>query len=89
MHRSKIERLTDYVIGEAVAALLEQNAAISGASLAARLKTMAVMETDSDRKQALTLALAEIREEFPSARGVADAPPRSLSVQASAGAKKH
>lgn len=89
MHRSKIEKLTDYVIGEAVAALLEQNAAISGASLANRLKTMAIVETDGDRQQALTLALAEVRQEFPSAQGVTDAPLRSLNAHVLAGVKKH
>lgn len=88
MYRSKIEKLTDYVIGEAVAALLEQSASVSGASLANRLKVMAMTETDSDRKQALTLALAEIRQEFSSARAT-DPPPRSFSERAAAEAKKH
>lgn len=86
MQRSKIEKLTDYLIGEAVAALLEQNASISGASLANRLKAMAMTERDSERKQAL--ALAEIRQEFPSARAVND-PPRGYSEPLSSGAKKH
>ncbi|MBU5379909.1 hypothetical protein [Pantoea septica] len=84
MQRSKIEKLTDYLIGEAVAALLEQNASISGASLANRLKAMAMTERDSERKQ----ALAEIRQEFPSARAVND-PPRGYSEPLSSGAKKH
>ena len=90
MQRSKIEKLTDYLIGEAVAALLEQNASISGASLANRLKAMAMTERDSERKQALALALAlaEIRQEFPSARAVND-PPRGYSEPLSSGAKKH
>lgn len=89
MHRSKIEKLTDYVIGEAVAALLEQNASISGASLARRLTAMAATETDSDRQQALALALAEVRQEFSSARAVADVPPRGYREPAATGAKKH
>ncbi|MDU5782290.1 MAG: hypothetical protein E6Z83_16005 [Pantoea sp.] len=88
MQRSKIEKLTDYLIGEAVAALLEQNASISGASLANRLKAMAMTERDSERKQALALALAEIRQEFPSARAVND-PPRGYSEPLSSSAKKH
>ncbi|WP_333620417.1 hypothetical protein [Pantoea septica] len=86
MHRSKIEKLTDYLIGEAVAALLEQNASISGASLANRLKAMAMTERDSERKQAL--ALAEIRQEFPSARAVSE-PPRGYNEPLSSSAKKH
>ncbi|HAB23718.1 MAG: hypothetical protein E7J63_02855 [Pantoea sp.] len=89
MYRSKIEKLTDYLIGEAVAALLEQNASISGASLANRLKAMAMTESDGDRKQALTLALAEIRQEFPSARAVSEPPPRSYGERAPSTAKKH
>jgi len=89
MYRSKIEKLTDYLIGEAVAALLEQNASISGASLANRLKAMAMTESDSDRQQALALALAEIRQEFPSARTVTEPPPRSYGEPASSTAKKH
>lgn len=89
MHRSKIEKLTDYVIGEAVAALLDQNAAISGASLATRLKAMAITETDSDRKQALALALAEVCQEFPSARAVTESPLRSYGERVPADAKKH
>ncbi|WP_053092174.1 MULTISPECIES: hypothetical protein [Pantoea] len=87
MYRSKIEKLTDYLIGEAVAALLEQNASISGASLANRLKAMAMTESDGDRKQALTLA--EIRQEFPSARAVSEPPPRSYGERAPSTAKKH
>lgn len=87
MYRSKIEKLTDYVIGEAVAALLEQDASISGASLANRLKVMAMTEKDSDRKEAL--ALAEIRQEFSSARAVTEPPPRSYGERAPANAKKH
>ncbi|MBZ6387528.1 MULTISPECIES: hypothetical protein [Pantoea] len=89
MYRSKIEKLTDYVIGEAVAALLEQDASISGASLANRLKVMAMTEKDSDRKEALALALAEIRQEFSSARAVTEPPPRSYGERAPANAKKH
>jgi len=89
MHRSKIEKLTDYVTGEAVAALLEQNASISGASLANRLKAMAMTETDSERQQALALALAEVCKELPSARTSAEPPPHSAGVRALAAAKKH
>ncbi|MEZ3498639.1 hypothetical protein [Pantoea sp. KPR_PJ] len=88
MYRSKIEKLTDYVTGEAVAALLEQNASISGASLANRLKVMAMTETDSDRQQALALALAEVCRELPSARVGAEPTMHNLGVRASAGAKK-
>ncbi|POW57692.1 hypothetical protein C3408_10980 [Candidatus Pantoea alvi] len=88
MQRSKIEKLTDYLIGEAVTALLEQNGSISGASLANRLKAMAMTERDSDRKQALTLALAEIRQEFPSARAVTE-PPRGYSEPLPSSVKKH
>lgn len=89
MHRSKIEKLTDYVIGEAVAALLEQNASISGASLARRLTAMAATETDGDRQQALALALAEVRQEFSSARAVTDVSPRGYREPTATGAKKH
>lgn len=89
MHRSKIEKLTDYVTGEAVATLLEQNAPISGASLANRLKAMAMMETDSQRQQALALALAEVCKALPSARASVESPLHNDSVNASMGTKKH
>ncbi|RPD98070.1 hypothetical protein BBB56_16010 [Candidatus Pantoea deserta] len=89
MHRSKLEKLTDYVTGEAVAWLLKQNAPVSGASLANRLSAMAAKETNRDRQQALALALAEVRTELPSARAVAEPPRRSGSESVSAGAKKH
>ncbi|MBA2814578.1 hypothetical protein [Candidatus Pantoea persica] len=89
MHRSKIEKLTDYVIGEAVGALLGQNASISGASLARRLTAMAATETDSDRQQALAQALAKVRQEFSSACAVVDVPPRGYREPSATGAKKH
>lgn len=89
MHRSKLEKLTDYVTGEAVASLLKQNAPVSGASLANRLKAMAMTETDSERQQALKLALAEVCQELPSARSTAESPLRSYSEPTSASAKKH
>lgn len=89
MHRSKIEKLMDYVIGEAVATLLDQNADISAAALAAHLQTMAATECDSDRIQALKLALAEINTGSSPVRPVVAPQVYNLNDALSASSKKH
>lgn len=60
MHRTKLERLKDDIIGEAVLLILKDNGPVNFASLAARLKIMACYEHDSERQVALAAASMEI-----------------------------
>lgn len=89
MQRSKLEKLTEIIIGEAVSTLLEEDARISGSALASRLRLMAATEQNNDRLEAIRQALTEIESEFTSARNVSDAPVFNFNHSAPAGSKKH
>lgn len=60
MHRTKLERRKDDIIGEAVLLILKDNGPVNFASLAARLKVMAGYELDPERQVALAAASVEI-----------------------------
>lgn len=68
MYRSEVDKLTDIVIGEAVLALLKEDAPVSGATLISRLNAMLKQEEDEGRQQALRRALSEVRQQLPAAR---------------------
>lgn len=68
MQKDKLEKLTEIVMGEAVTALLDSNDRISGATVANRLKLMLGDEANVERREAIEVALAEVRSEFASAR---------------------
>ncbi|WP_152473126.1 hypothetical protein [Tatumella saanichensis] len=69
--------------------LLQQNAALNGATLAHRLRKMMASETQPERKNALIFALAEVNAHFSSARRSAKAERSSFSVFPVTGFKKH
>ena len=50
MHRTKFERLKDDLIGEAVLSILKENGPITFVSLANRLRAMANVESNDERK---------------------------------------
>jgi len=62
MHRTRFERLKDDLIGEAVLSILKENGPITFASLAERLRSMAGVESDDERKNALVAAEDEVRQ---------------------------
>lgn len=62
MHRTRFERLKDDLIGEAVLSILKENGPITFASLAERLRAMAGVESDDERKNALVAAENEVRQ---------------------------
>ena len=62
MHRTRFERLKDDLIGEAVLSILKENGPITFASLAERLRVMAGVESDDERKNALVAAEDEVRQ---------------------------
>ncbi len=62
MHRTRFERLKDDLMGEAVLSILKENGPITFASLANRLKTMANVESNDERKNALIAAEDEVRQ---------------------------
>ena len=62
MHRTRFERLKDDLIGEAVLSILKENGPITFASLAERLRAMAGVESDDERKNALVAAEDEVRQ---------------------------
>ncbi|EML1551537.1 TPA: hypothetical protein QCD44_000215 [Enterobacter hormaechei] len=62
MHRTKFERLKDDLIGEAVLSILKENGPITFASLANRLRAMANVESNDERKNALIAAEDEVRQ---------------------------
>ncbi|ENA0608788.1 hypothetical protein ABFP30_000447 [Enterobacter bugandensis] len=62
MHRTRFERLKDDLIGEAVLSILKENGPITFASLAERLRAMAGVESNDERKNALAAAEDEVRQ---------------------------
>ncbi|HAZ0553995.1 TPA: hypothetical protein I4D55_001555 [Enterobacter hormaechei] len=62
MHRTKFERFKDDLIGEAVLSILKENGPITFASLANRLRAMANVESNDERKNALIAAEDEVRQ---------------------------
>lgn len=62
MHRTKFERLKDDLIGEAVLSILKENGPITFVSLANRLRAMANVESNDERKNALIAAEDEVRQ---------------------------
>ncbi len=62
MHRTKFERLKDDLIGEAVLSIIKENGPITFASLANRLRAMANVESNDERKNALIAAEDEVRQ---------------------------
>lgn len=87
--QSKQDKLTETLLGEAIMSLLQENAALNGATLAYRLRAMMDNETQPDRKNALMFALAEVNAHFSSARRSAKAEQSSFSVFPVKGFKKH
>lgn len=67
MDRNDEEILLDIVLGEAVMALLKDDAAIGNAALIKQLQRLSETETDSTRKRVYRLAIAEVRN-YASAR---------------------
>lgn len=60
MSGSHTETLKDYIIGEAVAELLKLHASLTTRLLLAHLSKMAAVERDTEKSQAIQLALKEI-----------------------------
>ena len=58
------EKMADIMIGEAVTALLNEDAAISWAALTDRLRSAIENETDEDRVRAGLRAIEEVRQEM-------------------------
>ncbi|MGE9552996.1 hypothetical protein ACQPT2_17690 [Erwinia amylovora] len=67
MQRTRLEKLTEILIGEAVLHLLDNKLSVNGATLAHRLKEMLASETKSERFDALKVAIDEIQYRFSSA----------------------
>ncbi|MCE0491051.1 hypothetical protein LU196_13470 [Pantoea sp. Mb-10] len=61
MKRSKFEKLTDIMIGEAVVGLLAQEGRVDTQNLSASLSAMGNRESDPDRLEALRIALDEVQ----------------------------
>ncbi|MDZ7280086.1 hypothetical protein N4G40_17685 [Pantoea eucrina] len=61
MNRSKFEKLTDIMIGEAVVGLLAQEGRVDTKNLSASLSAMGHRESDPDRLEALRIALDEVQ----------------------------
>lgn len=89
MHSKILEKLIEQVIGEAVTALLDAEDRINGRTLASRLSSMLASEQHAQRREALMLALTEIRAEFSSAREPQDAAVMAFGQSVSDGRKKH
>jgi hypothetical protein len=73
MYRSDEERLTDIIMGDAILQLLKKSGPLSTRALLDKLRVMASNERDTPRKEALTRAMAEVRNHIdtPQASGVA------------------
>lgn len=85
MQRTRLEKLTEILIGEAVLHLLDNKLSVNGATLAHRLKEMLASETKSERFDALKVAIDEIQYKFSSAYA---SPPFSEAENSYSG-KKH
>lgn len=68
MQKKQSDKLTDIVIGEAVASLASERTVLDCESLADRVNSMLTVETQPERQNALRIALTEARSGFPSAR---------------------
>lgn len=73
MHRNRMNKLTDIVLGEAVVMLLDRDDSLTATSVATRLKAMATGETDPARREAIMLALGEVQAELSRSRESRDA----------------
>ena len=62
MHRTLFERLKDDLLGEAVLSILKEEGPITFVALADRLLSMAEVETNDERKDALIAAEKEVRQ---------------------------
>lgn len=66
MHRTRCEKLKDDLIGEAVLLILKDKGPINFRSLAIKLKKMASTERDTERRSALSAAVAEVDQKVKS-----------------------
>ncbi len=67
MNRSKDERLTDIVMGDAVLQLLKKKGPVTNSALLDKLRLMASVEPDAGRQKALSRAMAEVLNNMQSA----------------------
>ncbi|WP_337024406.1 MULTISPECIES: hypothetical protein [unclassified Pantoea] len=67
MNRSKDERLTDIVMGDAVLQLLKKKGPVTNSALLDKLRMMASVEPDAGRQKALSRAMAEVKNNMQSA----------------------
>lgn len=70
MHRTKSEKMRDDLIGEAVLLILKDNGPINFKTLAVKLKIMASIERDVERRGALSAAALEVEQKVKSSSGV-------------------
>ncbi len=70
MHRTRFEKLKDDLIGEAVLLILKDNGPINFKSLAIKLKKMASTERDTERRSALSAAVAEVDQKVKSSESM-------------------
>lgn len=68
MNKSKIERLADVALGEAVAALLGSRDYVSAGDIVRQLRDMAEGEQHPDRLEAIAMVLGEVQSEFTQSR---------------------
>ena len=73
MKNTEFMRLADVVLGEAIVALLSKDNGISADSVAGQLRVMGDRETNPERREAIALALGEVRTEFIQTRESRDA----------------
>lgn len=69
MHRTRLEKLKDDLIGEAVLLILKEKGAINFRTLAVKLKIMASTEQDAERRSALSVAVVEIEQRIETNAG--------------------
>ncbi|WP_343551118.1 hypothetical protein [Pantoea sp.] len=62
MYRSDEERLTDIIMGDAVIQLLKKRGPVSARALMDKLRTMALVEHDPLRQNALRRAMVEVTQ---------------------------
>lgn len=68
MNKSKIERLADVALGEAVASLLGSSDQVSAGDIVQQLRDMAEDEQHPERLEAIAMALGEMQSEFTQSR---------------------
>lgn len=69
MHRTKLERLTEIILGDAVLALLDSGSRIGADTVRTQLNMMLKRERNAERTEAIRMALDELQAEFNPAHG--------------------